>query len=70
MVEGSVTLKFVIDESGKIVPGAYRLAHVSRLEFGREVLAIVPRLRYEPARIGNCRVKQLAEQKFEFKSVY
>jgi len=70
MVEGSVTLKFVIDESGKVVPGAYRLTDVSQLEFGREVLAIVPRLRYEPARIGNCRVKQLAEQKFNFKSVY
>jgi hypothetical protein len=66
-IEGDVGLMFVVDESGRVVQGAYRLTQVAEEEFGKAVLAVLPQLRYTPARIGSCPVKALVEQSFQFK---
>ena len=66
-IEGDVGLRFVVDESGKVAQGAYRFTQISEAEFGKAVLAVLPRLRFEPARIGSCPVKALVEQSFQFK---
>jgi TonB family protein len=66
-MEGKVVLEFVVDEGGKIVQGAYRFAEISDEDFGRAVLAAIPTLRFQPARIGDCLVKQFVRQAFEFK---
>lgn len=67
LVEGDVLLKFVVDSAGKIAADSYRFTEVSEEEFGQAVLRILPALRYQPARIGNCPVKQLLWQSFGFK---
>lgn len=68
--EGNVSVRFVVDESGRVADGAYRFINISEVDFGKEVLHILPRLRYEPARIGNCKVKQLVQQTFNFRLFY
>ena len=64
---GEVRLKFIVDETGKIADRSYRFMKVSAIPFGESVLAVLPWLRYEPAMIGNCAVKMLVRQSFEFK---
>lgn len=66
-IAGDVGLMFVVDESGRVAPGAYRFTKVADAEFGKAVLAVLPQLRYEPARIGSCPVKALVGQDFQFK---
>lgn len=66
-IDGRATLKFVVDESGKMAEHSYRFMTLSELPFGEAVLAVLPRLRYEPAKIGNCTVKELVRQAFDFK---
>jgi TonB family protein len=63
-IPGGVTLRFVIDETGKVADRSYRFAEPSEIPFGEAALAVLPRLRYEPARIGNCAVKQLVQESF------
>lgn len=66
-IPGGVTLRFVVDETGKVADRSYRFDKLSEIAFGEAVLAVLPRLRYEPARIGNCAVKLFVQQSFEFR---
>jgi protein TonB len=66
-IAGFAQLRFVVDESGKVAEHSYRIVKLSEIPFGQAVLAVMPRFRFEPARIGNCPVKSIVEQSFEFK---
>jgi len=60
-------LKLVVDESGRMAEHSYRFVALTELPFGQAVMDVLPRLRYTPAMIGSCAVKQLVTQVFDFK---
>lgn len=65
-VEGYVSLRFVVDTSGRVDPATVQVIEASRPEFARAVLAAIPGMKFTPARIGSIKVRQLAEQLFRF----
>ena len=66
-IAGGATLRFVIDETGKVADRSYRFVKLSEIPFGQSVLDVLPRLRFQPAIIGKCAVKMLVQQSFDFK---
>jgi TonB family protein len=66
-ISGDVVLDFVVDESGQVAERSYRIVKLSDVPFGEAVLAALPKMRFEPMRIGGCAVKALVEQSFAFR---
>ena len=65
--EGEVLAQFVVDTAGLVVPGTYKvLRAIGGDEFVVAVREGLPSLRFEPARVGGRKVKQLVQQPFQF----
>ena len=58
---GTVRALFVVDTLGRVEPESVRLLTVSHPLFGAAVRATLPRMRFEPARVGGRAVRQLVE---------
>jgi TonB family protein len=65
-VTGEVLLQFVVDQSGRPVPGTYRIVSASHAEFAAALLEVLPTHRFTPARVGDCPVMQLVQAPFSF----
>lgn len=65
-IEGSATMRFVIDSTGLIDPGTVTLLNATHAEFVQAVREAMPRMRFRPAKMGLIAVRQLAEQMFRF----
>jgi protein TonB len=48
-VEGGVLAQFVIDTTGRVRPGSFRVLRLTRAEFAAAVAAALPRMRFLPA---------------------
>jgi len=65
-VEGSATLRFVIDSTGLVDLSTIRVMASTHQEFATAVREAMPRMRYRPATRGATAVRQLVEQAFKF----
>jgi TonB family protein len=66
-LEGSATLRFVIDSTGTIDMSTVRVMSASHSGFAKAVIAAMPRMKYRPASIAGKPVRLLVEQSFSFK---
>lgn len=65
-IEGSATLRFVIDSTGLVDLSTIRVMSSTHQEFAAAVRDAMPRMRYRPATRGATAVRQLVEQAFKF----
>jgi TonB family protein len=65
-VEGSATMRFVIDSTGLIDLGTVAVIASTHPEFVKAVTDVMPRMRFRPALRGATAVRQLVEQPFKF----
>jgi hypothetical protein len=56
-------VEFVVDTTGVPEFGSPRLVRATTPAFGEAVLAMVPSLRYEPARLAGVRVRQIVSER-------
>jgi TonB family protein len=66
-VEGSVFVRYVVDTSGFADASSFEVLRSSHADFVAAVRTALPDMRFNPARIGRRRVRQLVEQEFSFK---
>jgi hypothetical protein len=66
-IEGSVSVRYVVDSTGFADPLSLVIVHASRVEFAVAVMEALPSMHFVPAKIGQKRVRQLVEQSFNFK---
>jgi TonB family protein len=66
-LEGSVFVRYVVDTSGFADASSFEVLRSSHADFTNAVLSALPDMRFNPARIGRRRVRQLVEQEFSFK---
>lgn len=65
-IDGSATMRFVVDSLGRIDMATVLVLGATRPEFAAAVMQAMPMMRFRPARMGTIAVRQLAEQKFRF----
>lgn len=65
-IEGSVTLRFVIDTTGAVERGSEVVLHSDHDLFTAETLRTLRMHRFLPAEVGGMKVRMLVEQRFEF----
>jgi TonB family protein len=66
-LEGSVFVRYVVDTSGFADATSFEVLRSSHADFTAAVRTALPDMRFNPARIGRRRVRQLVEQEFSFK---
>jgi TonB family protein len=65
-VEGSATVKFIVDTTGYADSGSFRIVTATNLEFAEAIRAALPNMRFEPAMLADHTVRQLVQQEFRF----
>jgi protein TonB len=65
-VEGEVLAQFVVDTTGRVEPGSFKVLKATHALFETAVRAALPGMRFIPAEVGNKRVRQLVQQPFVF----
>lgn len=68
-IEGMVIARFVVDTVGRAEPASIDILETTHPLFGEAVRQALLHSRYEPAMVGNHRVRQLVEQRFTFSLV-
>jgi TonB family protein len=66
-LEGTVFVRYVVDTSGFADAASFEVLRSTHAEFTTAVRIALPDMRFNPARIGRRRVRQLVEQEFSFK---
>jgi periplasmic protein TonB len=66
-ISGSVAAQYIVDTTGFADTASFHVLNSPRPEFIQAVKDVLPYMRFEPAKIGNTRVRQLVEQQFTFK---
>jgi TonB family protein len=66
---GEVVVQFVVNEDGRPELSTYRVLSYSDVSLAVEVTKVVPRLRFKPAWVAGCRVRQLVQVPFAFNIV-
>jgi len=66
-ISGSVAAQYIVDTTGFADTASFHVLNTPRPEFIQAVKDVLPYMRFEPAKIGNTRVRQLVEQQFTFK---
>jgi protein TonB len=65
-VNGSVTVRFVVDTAGSVDRESVRVIYATHPLFEKAVLEALLRMRFVPAEIGRAKVRQLVELPFHF----
>jgi TonB family protein len=65
-VMGEVAMEYVVDETGAVSRGTLRVVRFSHPDFVRAVVTHLDSVRFRPATIAGCAVKQLVQQPFKF----
>ena len=65
-IEGMVVTQFVVDTTGRIESGSFKVLSSTNALFTAAVRSAMPTLRYVPAEVGGRRVRQLVQQPFVF----
>jgi len=66
-LSGSVAAQYIVDTTGFADTSSFQVLNTPRAEFIQAVKDVLPYMRFEPARIGKVKVRQLVEQQFSFK---
>jgi protein TonB len=66
-VSGSVAAQYIVDTTGFADTSSFHVLNTPRPEFIQAVKDVLPYMRFEPAKIGKAKVRQLVEQQFSFK---
>lgn len=66
-VEGDVLAQWVVDSTGRVEAGSFKVLRASSPEFVASVRDVVYALRYQPAVLAGRPVRQLVQQPFEFR---
>ena len=66
-ITGEVQAEFVVDTSGRVEPGSFKVLASDNELFVNAVRAALHRMRFYPAEVGGRRVRQLVQQDFRFK---
>ena len=66
-IEGVTRVQFIVDSTGRVEVGSLVILDSSRPEFTQAVRDVLPRMKFQPARIGKRPVAQLVEQGFAFR---
>lgn len=66
-ISGSVKAQYVVDTTGFADTSSLRVITATHQDFVTSVREALPYMRFEPARIGAMKVRQLVEQQFSFK---
>jgi protein TonB len=65
-VEGTVLAQFVVDTTGKVENGSFKVLKSDNELFTNAVRIALPRMKFLPAEVGGRKVKQLVQQPFQF----
>ena len=65
-VEGDVMAQFVVDTTGRVELGSFKVLKTSHALFESAVRSALPGMRFIPAEVGNKKVRQLVQQPFVF----
>jgi periplasmic protein TonB len=65
-VEGEVLAMFVVDTTGKVEAGSFKVLKTTHDLFAQSVRTALPGMRFIPAEVGGRKVKQLVQQPFTF----
>lgn len=66
-IEGVTRVQFIVDSTGKVEVTSLVILDSTRPEFTQAVRDVLPRMKFQPARIGKRAVAQLVEQGFAFR---
>ncbi|MHB1096074.1 MAG: energy transducer TonB [Gemmatimonadaceae bacterium] len=66
-VEGATLVRFVVDTLGRIEQGTVKVVESTHPAFALAVQAVLPQMRFSPARVGERKVRQLVEFPFQFR---
>lgn len=66
-VEGEVLAQFVVDQDGQAEMRTLRVLKSSHADFTRAVREYLPRMRFSPAELDGCKVRQVVQLPFAFK---
>jgi len=66
-LEGATVVQFVVDSTGHVDMNSLVLLASTHPDFTQAVRDVLPRMKYQPARIGRRPVAQLVEQRFGFR---
>lgn len=66
-ISGAVAAQYIVDTTGFADTASFLVLNSPRPEFIRAVKDVLPYMRFEPAKIGKTKVRQLVEQQFSFK---
>lgn len=67
-ISGEVLAQFVIDEAGRAEMRTFKILKASHEDFAKAVRDVLPRMRFFPAEIAGCKVRQIAELPFGFRT--
>jgi protein TonB len=65
-VEGTVMAQFVVDTTGRVEAGSFKVLKSDHDLFTQAVKSALPNMKFLPAEVGGRRVKQLVQQPFQF----
>jgi len=65
-IEGGVVAQFVVDSTGRVVRGSFRVVYSTNMLFTDAVRAVIYDMRFRPAEIRGRKVNQLVQQPFTF----
>ena len=66
-LEGSTLVRFVVDSTGHVDVASLVVLESTHPDFTQAVRDVLPRMKYQPARLGKHPVAQLVEQRFGFR---
>lgn len=66
-ISGSVKAQYIVDTTGFADTSSLKVMSATHPDFVTAVREALPYMRFEPARIGTLKVRQLVEQQFSFK---
>jgi protein TonB len=65
-VEGEVLAQFIVDTTGRVEPGSFKVLKTSHELFAAAVRNALPNMKFLPAEAGGRKVKQVVQQPFVF----
>jgi protein TonB len=66
-VEGETLVRFVVDTLGRVEQGTVHVVQTTHPAFALAVQAVLPQMRFAPARVGERKVRQLVEFPLQFR---
>ncbi|HEV2750554.1 MAG TPA: hypothetical protein VGV12_08535 [Gemmatimonadales bacterium] len=68
--DGKVLMEFTVSADGRVAPGSLRLRDGTSPEFVAEVYDATARMRFEPAKSGDCAIALVVDEIFRFRHSY